>query len=177
VQQATGYPADITNDLVMTALAGGAAKGLGKTGPYLARAADQVEGMANRAGYTLRKPANVYGSGPMLTRLVDETDNLISSQEYLNDALVVDKLTQGDNFQVSVSPPFELNGRTVRVVLDGHHRLAAAKQAGRNPEFREMNATENDAVGLLNEGAIEDFLRAVHKGDDYKFVNSGKSVF
>jgi len=72
VQQATGYPADITNDLVMTALAGGAAKGLGKTGPYLARAADEVEGLANRAGYTLRKPANVFGSGPMLTRLADD---------------------------------------------------------------------------------------------------------
>ena len=177
VEDLTGYPADITNDLAMTGLTLGAVKGLGMTRPYLARAADQVEGMANRAGYTLRKPANVYGSGPTLTPLVDEADNLISSQEYLDDAIVADKLARGDNFEVSVSPPFELNGRTVRVVLDGHHRLAAAKQAGRNPEFREMNATENDAIGLLNEGAIEDFLRAVHKGDDYKFVNSGKSVF
>jgi hypothetical protein len=72
VEDLTGYPADITNDLAMTGLTLGAAKGLGKTGPYLARAADEVEGLANRAGYTLRKPANVYGSGPTLTPLVDE---------------------------------------------------------------------------------------------------------
>jgi hypothetical protein len=75
VEDLTGYPADITNDLAMTGLTLGAAKGLGMTRPYLARAADQVEGMANRAGYTLRKPANVYGSGPTLTPLVDEADN------------------------------------------------------------------------------------------------------
>jgi len=66
VEDLTGYPADITNDLAMTGLTLGAVKGLGVTRPYLARAADQVEGMANRAGYTLRKPANVYGSGPQL---------------------------------------------------------------------------------------------------------------
>jgi hypothetical protein len=72
VEDLTGYPADITNDLAMTGLTLGAVKGLGMTRPYLARAADQVEGMANRAGYTLRKPANVYGSGPTLTPLVDD---------------------------------------------------------------------------------------------------------
>jgi hypothetical protein len=38
--------------------------------------ADQVEGMANQAGYTFKKPANVYGSGPTLTPLVDEADNV-----------------------------------------------------------------------------------------------------
>jgi hypothetical protein len=74
VEDLTGYPADITNDLAMTGLTLGVVKGLGMTRPYLARAADQVEGMANRAGYTLRKPANVYGSGPTLTPLVNEVD-------------------------------------------------------------------------------------------------------
>jgi hypothetical protein len=102
VEDLTGYPADITNDLAMTGLTLGAAKGLGVTRPYLARAADQVEGMANGAGYTLRKPANVYGSGPTLTPLVDEADGgLIAyhGSPHTFDKFSMDKIGTGEGAQ------------------------------------------------------------------------------
>jgi hypothetical protein len=70
VEDLTGYPADITNDLAMTGLTLGAVKGLGMTRPYLARAADQVEGMANRAGYTFQPDPSVrftFGGPTALT--------------------------------------------------------------------------------------------------------------
>jgi hypothetical protein len=70
VEDLTGYPADITNDLAMTGLTLGAVKGLGVTRPYLARAADQVEGMANRAGYTFQPDPSVrftFGGPTALT--------------------------------------------------------------------------------------------------------------
>jgi hypothetical protein len=102
VEDLTGYPADITNDLAMTGLTLGAVKGLGMTRPYLARAADQVEGMANRAGYTLRKPANVYGSGPTLTPLVDEADGGIDAwhgSPHTFDKFSMDKIGTGEGAQ------------------------------------------------------------------------------
>ena len=102
VEDLTGYPADITNDLAMTGLTLGAAKGLGMTRPYLARAAEEVEGMANRAGYTLRKPANVYGSGPTLTPLVDEADGgLIAyhGSPHTFDKFSMDKIGTGEGAQ------------------------------------------------------------------------------
>jgi hypothetical protein len=99
VEDLTGYPADITNDLAMTGLTLGAAKGLGKTGPYLTRAADEVEGLANRAGYTLRKPANVYGSGPVLTRLADDAEQgKIQAMETDADGVLTYHGTVGDAF-------------------------------------------------------------------------------
>jgi hypothetical protein len=102
VEDLTGYPADITNDLAMTGLTLGAAKGLGMTRPYLARAADQVEGMANKAGYTFRKPANVYGSGPVLTRLADDADDGITAYHgspHTFDKFSMDKIGTGEGAQ------------------------------------------------------------------------------
>jgi hypothetical protein len=127
VEDLTGYPADITNDLAMTGLTLGAVKGLGVTRPYLARAADQVEGMANRAGYTLRKPANVYGSGPTLTPLVDEAGGGIQAK--------VTRLTGADTKRLSaieqqiadLTPQAEPLRKAYQQALDAH---AAARPDG-----------------------------------------------
>lgn len=56
VERLTGYPADITNELVMSAAPFGIAKALKPAAPMLSRLADQVESRANQAGYTFRRP-------------------------------------------------------------------------------------------------------------------------
>jgi hypothetical protein len=64
--------------------------------------ADQVEGMANRAGYTLQKPANVFGSGPTLTPLMDEADGgLIAyhGSPHTFDKFSMDKIGTGEGAQ------------------------------------------------------------------------------
>jgi hypothetical protein len=76
VEDLTGCPADITDELALAGLTLGAGR-VSKFGkPYLARAADEVEGLANKAGCTLGagKPDDVDGSGPVLTRLADQAD-------------------------------------------------------------------------------------------------------
>lgn len=92
---------------------------------------------------------------------------LITSQHHLDDAIVEAKVAASD-FAVFVSPEFEVDGEIFQVVLDGHHSLAAAIEAGATPEINVMDATSHDAVAILDNGDIEGFLAAVHMGDgDY----------
>lgn len=91
----------------------------------------------------------------------------ISSQRYLDPAIVADKLATND-FVVSVSPEFEVGGETFRVVLDGHHSLAAAIEAGVEPEWVTLTAQDHDAIALLP-GEPEAFLAAVQ--DDSTFFD------
>lgn len=100
----------------------------------------------------------------------------ISSQRYTNEEIVAEKIAAED-FEVFVSPAFEIEGETVRVVLDGHHSFAAAKEAGVSPVFVEYTATEHDAIGLIEAGEFESFLEAAHMGDDYYDVETGECVW
>lgn len=100
----------------------------------------------------------------------------ISSQRYLDEEIVAAKIAAGD-FDVAVSPSFEVDGETFRVVLDGHHSLEAARQVGVAPIYTEYTATEHDAIALLDGGDIEAFLEAVHMGDDYYDVATGLTVW
>ncbi len=77
----------------------------------------------------------------------------ISSQHHLDDEIVAAKLAARD-FEVMVSPVFEVAGATVRVVLDGHHSLAAAKLAGVAPEYTTATASDNDHVALIDRGDL-----------------------
>jgi len=58
IERGTGYPADITNDIFLSAATAGLAPvarpALRGAGNFLATAGDAVEGAANRAGYTFR---------------------------------------------------------------------------------------------------------------------------
>ena len=101
---------------------------------------------------------------------------LITSQDYLNDAIVADKLAARD-FAVFVSPEFDIDGETFRVVLDGHHSLAAALSAGEEYEINEQDATDNDNVAILLNGDVDGFLMAVHHGADYRDAITGRSCF
>ena len=60
---------------------------------------------------------------------------LISSQRYLNRQLVLHKAASFKAFIV-YTLDLELRGRRYRIVLDGHHNLAAARLAGAEPTWR-----------------------------------------
>lgn len=100
----------------------------------------------------------------------------ISSQRYIDEEIVAAKI-DAEDFEVMVSPIFVVDGEAFRVVLDGHHSLEAARQAGVSPIYAEYTATEHDAIGLLESGDVETFLEAVHMGDDYYDVETGHSVW
>ena len=102
--------------------------------------------------------------------------SVITTQRYLDDGVVAKKLKTG-NFDVSVSPKFNVDGADYRVMLDGHHAYEAARQAGVKPNFLEATPQTNDAVSLLKKGDTEGFLETVHSGEgDYVHAHSGRYV-
>jgi len=100
----------------------------------------------------------------------------ISSQRHIDADVVATKSAAGD-YSIVVSPTFSVAGHEYEVVLDGHHSLAAALADGVEPVAAVATATVHDAVALLDRGEVEAFLAAVHMGDDYYDVATGKLVF
>ena len=101
---------------------------------------------------------------------------IISSQSFLDDAIVQEKMEAGD-FGVVLSPVFEVDGEQYQVVLDGHHSLAAAKEAGEEPDYEVASCTTDDRVCLLQRGQVNDFLLAAHMGDDYYDTETGVTIW
>lgn len=100
----------------------------------------------------------------------------ISSQRYLDDEIVEEKRRHAD-YDVAVSPVFEFAGEKFRVVLDGHHSLAAAIADGVKPSFGEYNATDCDKIAALDRGDIEGFLELAWIDADWYDINTGKDVW
>lgn len=101
---------------------------------------------------------------------------LVTSQEYRDEDIVQSKIDAGD-FEVSVSPEFELEGVRMRVVLDGHHSLSAAVESGNTPEFTELSSRDHDAISWLDRGDPQTFLESVDMGDEYHNAVTGKGVW
>ena len=101
---------------------------------------------------------------------------LISSQEYRDDDTVAKKIREKD-FDVFISPEFEIDGELFRTITDGHHSLEAALATGNHPNFIEQSSSDNDKIAFLENGEIEDFLEASHMGDDYHNVITKSSAF
>lgn len=105
-----------------------------------------------------------------------DLSNLITSQDYINDEIVAAKRGAGD-YAIMVSPEFAYEGATYRVLLDGHHSLAAAIEDGVEPDVTEATATMSDNVALIAKGKIEDFLAVTHMGSDYRYALTHKYVW
>lgn len=103
-------------------------------------------------------------------------NQLITSQHYIDDEIVAAKIEAGD-FEVQVSPEFEFDGQTFRVVTDGHHSLVAAIEAGIEPAFVEQSAQDNDRIGLLLAGDVAGFLDACWMDGEYRFAATGEAVW
>ena len=101
---------------------------------------------------------------------------LISSQRYIDNDIVAGKIANED-FEVLVSPEFEIDGERYQVVLDGHHSYAAAVESGNDAVFEIATASTNDSIAVLENLGADDFLDVVHMGDDYYDIETGDDVF
>lgn len=101
---------------------------------------------------------------------------IISSQRHLNEEIIESHMG-GDDFTVSLSPVFEFEGGRYQVVLDGHHRLEAARRNGVEPEFVELTAIDHDDIHTLNRGETREFLESVWMDSDYYDINTGRDIW
>jgi hypothetical protein len=100
---------------------------------------------------------------------------IISSQRYLDEEIVQAKRDAGD-YVVTVSPWFEVCGEMVRVLIDGHHRHAAAIADGVEPIFV-TEGRENDTVCLLLDGDVDAFLEQQYNDSDWYDISTGRTFF
>ncbi len=101
---------------------------------------------------------------------------IITSQSYLDAETVAAKVAAQD-FDVTLSPAFLIDGAEYQVILDGHHSLAAARVAGVKPSYTIATATEDDRVALLEVGDVETFLEAAWADSDYRDAFDGSDPF
>ena len=101
---------------------------------------------------------------------------IITSQNYRDDSIVEAKRSAKD-YEVTISPEFEIDGETYQVIIDGHHSFEAARLDGVEPEFRIATKQDHDAIGMITKGKLNEFLEAVHLGDDYRDAYTGVSVW
>lgn len=112
-----------------------------------------------------------HGKLPKNNMDAEYLKDLISSQRHLDRSRVAAKIKNRD-FDVAVTPRFMLDGQKVRAIQDGHHALEAAIRSGNMPNFIENTAQQNDRIGLLTSGKIDDFLEAAyHDSPWYNFSN------
>ena len=101
---------------------------------------------------------------------------IITAQEFIDAAIVADKIANSD-FTVQLSPAFEVNGEEFQVVVDGHHSLAAAIEAGVDAEFEIQTSRENDTIALLDDGNVEDFLETHIIDSEYHDAFTGVAIW
>jgi hypothetical protein len=99
----------------------------------------------------------------------------ISSQRYLDDEIVATK-SAAQNYAVLVSPEFEIDGEAYRVILDGHHALAAAIQDGVEPDYTTATGQECDSLQILADDP-DNFLRLHYMDSDYYDVATGSPIW
>jgi hypothetical protein len=101
---------------------------------------------------------------------------IISSQSYINEEIVEEKIANED-FEVQISPEFDVDGETFVAILDGHHSMEAARRAGVAPEFVEQECQDNDDIYLLESGDIDGFLNASYVDSYWYNIETGRPVW
>lgn len=100
---------------------------------------------------------------------------LISSQRYLNPEKVKSKAATFKVFAVS-TVTLELLGKPYRVLLDGHHNLAAARLAGVEPQWR---GPSPKMQRLMKRTPKADFARLLINNltdSDWYYIDTGAVV-
>lgn len=100
---------------------------------------------------------------------------LISSQRYLNQAIVAERAVKFKRFVVNVFPVV-LRGTQYTILMDGHHNFAAAKLAGIEPDFRPVSKKLMKIIKGMTDQEIEAFFINNVTDSDYYFVDSGEVV-
>ena len=97
-------------------------------------------------------------------------NNAIASQRYLDQSIVEAKSAAGDYSVKFVT--VEIDGVTYTVVVDGHHRYAAAAQDG-----AEIVWTHNDAIQIEADAMGHDAYLTAYMQDDWYYIANGQLVF
>jgi len=104
--------------------------------------------------------------------------DLISSQRHTNQEIVDQKIASKDFdvFYVNFSDDYDFS-----IVVDGHHSLEAARQAGVEPNF--IDATDMDGFEKINltfeclNYDLDALLETLWMGDEWYDVKTGKLYF
>ncbi|WP_038708141.1 hypothetical protein [Burkholderia thailandensis] len=100
---------------------------------------------------------------------------LISSQRHLNPSRVADKAARFKVFIVHVAD-VTLRGKSYRLLIDGHHNLAAARAAGVKPTWRGPTAKWRRIQATMPAAEFERFLINNLTDSDYYFVDTNEVV-
>ncbi|MDE4918383.1 hypothetical protein ACUXAV_000425 [Cupriavidus metallidurans] len=100
---------------------------------------------------------------------------LISSQRHLDRKKVAVKAFSFQVFIVRVAD-VTLRGKPYRVIIDGHHNLAAAKMAGETPTWRGPNAKWKRIREQMGAADFERFLINNLTDSDWYYVDTGLVV-
>ena len=100
---------------------------------------------------------------------------LISSQRYIDDEIVAQKIEEGD-FTVLLSPVFKIDGQEYQVIMGGHHRYHAAKETGVEPDYIILTVHDDDRIALMEEN-IDEFLEAAWVDSDWYEIETGINIF
>lgn len=100
---------------------------------------------------------------------------LISSQRYLNRAVVGHKASSFKVFIVR-TVEIELRGESYRILLDGHHNLAAARLAGVEPTWRGPSAKTQRVASQMGAAAFAAMLIDNLTDSDWYYVDTGEVV-
>jgi len=100
---------------------------------------------------------------------------LISSQRFLDRATVERKAATFKVFIVSTME-IDLRGRSYRVMLDGHHNLAAAHLAGMKPSWVGPSRKMHRIRRRMSPADFERFLINNLTDSDWYYVETGEVV-
>ncbi len=103
------------------------------------------------------------------------TAPLISSQRHLDPHKVLYKAAHFDVFVVRTLE-VELRGRRYRILLDGHHNLAAARMRGVDPDWRGPSNKTVRAIRQLGAAGLARMLINNLTDAEWYFVESGEVV-
>lgn len=120
----------------------------------------------------LDKPAPGEGEAQDAAMKFDPTHGtldgakLVTHQKFLDDAIVQQKLENAD-FEVFVTPEFTIDGKQYRMIMDGHHSLAAAMRARIHPFFT-VKIPKPEVFNAVTREVMDSLDRELEKANNRK---------
>lgn len=143
-------------------------------GLLLNKYADPTEGP--REGLSVAEALEIAAEDASLIWVEVAPAMTISSQRYLDDETVAAKLAAND-YEVEVFGVV-VGGQAYRVVVDGHHSLAAARQAGVEPVWVEVErAVASEYASEIDEAGVHAWLDNHQVDSDWYNIETGLQVF
>ena len=101
------------------------------------------------------------------------TSTIISSQRYIDEKIVEAKRAACD-YAITIGKEIEIDGETYRVIIDGHHSLAAAHADGVAPQIVEASVSDCDREAIEDVG---DYLESHWIDSDWYNIKTGEEIW